>query len=174
MDKTELSKIIDANISKIYKKYQDANQIETGDISPEDDLKLAVIKKSLANLIMGICDPEGKNNILNPVRKRILDQVSNAYSTNLSEHKDLIAFCICSGYLERYNPDIDLDEESDFSELLVAVEKDWLFSFMKESLHLETDEEARKYLQDEYTSDDSIIWYNKALEDKKIVMINFN
>lgn len=45
---------------------------------------------------------------------------------------------------------------------------------MKESLHLETDEEARKYLQDEYTSDDSIIWYNKALEDKKIVMINFN
>ena len=82
MDKTELSKIIDANISKIYKKYQDANQIETGDISPEDDLKLAVIKKSLANLIMGICDPEGKNNILNPVRKRILDQVSNAYSTN--------------------------------------------------------------------------------------------
>lgn len=103
-----------------------------------------------------------------------MDQVSNAYSTNFSEHKDLIAFCICSGYLERYDPDTDLDEESDFSELLVAVEKDWLFSFMKESLHLETDEEARKYLQDEYTSDDSIIWYNKALEDKKIVMINFN
>lgn len=51
MDKTELSKIIDANISKIYKKYQDANQIETGDISPEDDLKLAVIKKSLANTV---------------------------------------------------------------------------------------------------------------------------
>ncbi len=47
MDKTELSKIIDANISKIYKKYQDANQIETGDISPEDDLKLAVIKNHL-------------------------------------------------------------------------------------------------------------------------------
>ena len=46
MDRTELSKIIDANISKIYKKYQDANKIETGDISPEDDLKLAVIKKS--------------------------------------------------------------------------------------------------------------------------------
>lgn len=44
MDRTELSKIIDANISKIYKKYQDANKIETGDISPEDDLKLAVIK----------------------------------------------------------------------------------------------------------------------------------
>ena len=174
MDRTELSKIIDANISKIYKKYQDANKIETGDISPEDDLKLAVIKKSLANLIMGICDPEEKINILNPVRKRILDQVSNAYSTNFSEHKDLIAFCICSGYLERDDPDTDLDEESDFSELLVAVEKDWLFSFMKESLHLETDEEARKYLQDEYTSDDSIIWYNKALEDKKIVMINFN
>lgn len=60
MDRTELSKIIDANISKIYKKYQDANKIETGDISPEDDLKLAVIKKSLANLIMGICDPEKK------------------------------------------------------------------------------------------------------------------
>ena len=29
MDRTELSKIIDANISKIYKKYQDANKIET-------------------------------------------------------------------------------------------------------------------------------------------------
>ena len=38
MDRTELSKIIDANISKIYKKYQDANKIETGDISPEDGI----------------------------------------------------------------------------------------------------------------------------------------
>lgn len=174
MDRTELLKLIEENISSIYKKYQDANKIETGDISPENDLKLDAIKNLLADLITDTCKPAGKFNIMNPVRMRILNEVSDAYSTNFSEHKDLIAFCICNGYLEKYDPDTDSDEESDFSELLVAVEKDWLFSFMKKSLHLETDEEARKYLQEEYTSDDSIDWYNKAQEDKKIVMIDFN
>ena len=114
-----------------------------------------------------------KVNTMNPVRERILDQVSDAVYTDFSEHKDLIAFTVCSGYFE-YNPDTDTDEESDFSELSVVVEKEWLFHFVKAKFDFKTDEEVRKYLQEEYTSDDSSEWYDEAIAANKVVMVNFN
>ena len=72
------------------------------------------------------------------------------------------------------NPATDTDEESDFYELSVVVEKEWLFEFIKSTLDFKTDEEVRKYLQEEYTSDDSIAWYDEAIEAKKVVMVDFN
>ena len=56
MNKEELLEVISENISNIFEKYQDANRIKVGDISPEDDLRLTEIKNSLADLITGSCE----------------------------------------------------------------------------------------------------------------------
>ena len=56
MNKEEFLEVISENISNIFEKYQDANRIKAGDISPEDDLRLTEIKNSLADLITGSCE----------------------------------------------------------------------------------------------------------------------
>lgn len=59
---------------------------------------------------------------MNKVRKRILREVEDGKCKDLSQHKDLISFAVCDGYLS-YNPNTNEDEESDFDELIVIVEK---------------------------------------------------
>ena len=88
---------------------------------------------------------------------------------NFSEHKDLIAFCVCDEYFS-YDVDLDEDNETDFNELVVVVEKDWLFSLMREN----EIENPLDYLQNEYTSDDSIHWFDEAVIQRKVVMVDFN
>lgn len=104
---------------------------------------------------------------MNIVRKRILNSIKPYIE--FSEHKDLIAFCVCDGYL-CYDYESDTDFVADFEELVVIVEKDWLFDYMRK----EGIENPLKYLQDEYTSDDSIHWFNEAVERNKVVMVDFN
>lgn len=110
---------------------------------------------------------------MNKVRERIFKDVENAKYKNLSKHEDLISFNVCDGYLS-YNPDTDEEEESDFDELTVVVVKNWLFDLIKKSENLKTDDEVRRFLQEEYTSDDSSHWYADALLRKKIVAVDFN
>lgn len=81
-------------------------------------------------------------------------------------------FCVCEGYVN-YNSNTEEDEESDFDELIVIVEKDWLFDLIKRTESLETNEEVLKFLQEEYTSDDSSMWYCDALREHKVVMVDF-
>lgn len=104
---------------------------------------------------------------MNIVRKRILESIKPYI--NFAEHKDLIAFCVCDEYFT-YDVDLDRDIETDFNELVVIVEKDWLFNIMRE------DEITNplNYLQNEYTSEDSIYWFNEAVEQRKVVMVDFN
>ena len=52
----------------------------------------------------------------------------------------------------------------------MVVEKDWLFSFMKEY----DIENPLGYLQNEYTSDDSLVWFDRANKQGKVVMVDFN
>lgn len=110
---------------------------------------------------------------MNKVRERIFKDVENAKYKNLSKHEDLISFNVCDGYLS-YNPDTDEEEESDFDELTVVVVKNWLFDLIKKSENLKTDDEVRRFLQEEYTGDDSSHWYADALLRKKIVAVDFN
>lgn len=110
---------------------------------------------------------------MNKVRERILKEVENAKYEDLLKHEDLISFNVCDGYLS-YNPDTDEEEESDFDELTVVVVKNWLFDLIKKSENLKTDDEVRRFLHEEYTSDDSSHWYADALLRKKIVAIDFN
>ena len=104
---------------------------------------------------------------MNIVRKRILESIKPYI--NFSEHKDLIAFCVCDGYL-CYDVETDTDSQADFNELVVVVEKDWLFNLMKE----DGITNPLDYLQNEYTSDDSIYWFNEAVDHNKVVMVDFN
>lgn len=104
---------------------------------------------------------------MNVVRKRILDSIKPYI--DFTKHKDLIAFCVCDGYL-CYDVETDSDDAADFNELVVIVEKDWLFDYMKE----DGIENPLDYLQNEYTSDDSIRWFDDAVQQRKVVMVDFN
>lgn len=101
---------------------------------------------------------------MNAVRERVL--LSMTEYKEFPEHKDLIAFCISSECFEDYE-DEDNGIYPDFDEVVAVVEKDWLFSYMDTENPLE-------YLQNEYTSDDSIDWFDEAIGQNKVVMISFN
>ena len=101
---------------------------------------------------------------MNVVRQRII--LSIPEYLEFWKHKDLIAFCVCSEYFM----DCEDDEngiEADFNEVIAIVEKDWLFEYMDM-------EDPLDYLQNEYTSDDSIDWFDEAIRQNKIVMVGFN
>ena len=104
---------------------------------------------------------------MNKVRERILASIEPYL--DFGKHKDLIAFCVCGEYFS-YDVEADSEIEADFDELIVVVEKDWLFSFMKEY----DIENPLEYLQNEYTSDDSLVWFDRANEQGKVVMVDFN
>ena len=104
---------------------------------------------------------------MNKVRERILASIEPYM--DFAKHKDLIAFCVCSEYFS-YDVETDSEIETDFNELVVGVEKDWLFNFMK-GYEIEN---PLEYLQNEYTSDDSLVWFDSAVEQRKVVMVDFN
>lgn len=110
---------------------------------------------------------------MNKVRERILKEVAEAKYQDYEKHRDLISFCVCDGYFG-YNADTDKEEESDFDEVIVVVEKDWLFDLIKRQNDFKMDYEVRSFLQEEYTSDDSSTWYEEAILAHKVVMIDFN
>lgn len=110
---------------------------------------------------------------MNKVRERILKEVTEAKYQDYEKHRDLISFCVCDGYFG-YNTDTDEEEESDFNEVIVIVEKGWLFDLIKRNNDLRTDDEALKFLQEEYTNDDSSTWYEEAILAHKVVMVDFN
>lgn len=104
---------------------------------------------------------------MNAVRKRVIADVKPYME--FAEHKDLIAFVIGEGYFS-YDYETDTELESDFAEVIVVVEKDWLFEYMKNG----GVENPLDYLQNEYTSDDSIEWFINANIYGKVVAVDFN
>ena len=104
---------------------------------------------------------------MNKVRKRILESIK-PYA-DFWKHKDLIAFCVCGEYFA-YEDENGNEIEPDFDELVVVAEKDWLFDFMRKY----EIGDPLDYLQNEYTSDDSNVWFEEAVEQSKIIMVDFN
>lgn len=74
---------------------------------------------------------------------------------------DLVAFSVGATYL--------CIEETSFQEIVVAVEKEYLFHLMQE----QGIEDPIDYLKNEYTWDDSIIWFERAAEEGKIAVTEF-
>ena len=109
---------------------------------------------------------------MNKVRERILKEVAGVKCPDGAKKRELISFCVCDGYFVG-NSNTDEGEETDFDEVTIIVEKDWLFSLIKRTENFRTDDEARRFLQEEYTSDDSSVWYEEALLANKIVGVSF-
>ena len=105
--------------------------------------------------------------IMNAVRKRVMADMKPYL--DFIQHKDLIAITVGAEYFT-YDSEADKELEADFGEVVVAVEKDWLFKFM-----MEYDiENPLDYLQNEYTWDDSFVWFENAKMCGKIAVVEFS
>lgn len=104
---------------------------------------------------------------MNAVRERVLEDMKPYL--DFAQHKDLIAITIGADYFS-YDCESDEELEADFCEVIVAVEKDWLFTIMlKEGI-----ENPLDYLQNEYTWDDSFVWFYNAKVNGKVAVVEFN
>lgn len=104
---------------------------------------------------------------MNIVRQRVLEDMKPYL--DFAQHKDLISITIGADYFT-YDCENDEELEADFCEVIVAVEKDWLFTIMlKEEI-----ENPLDYLQNEYTWDDSFVWFENAKTNGKVAVVEFN
>lgn len=104
---------------------------------------------------------------MNAVRQRVLEDMKPYL--DFAQHKDLIAITIGADYFS-YDCETDTELEADFGEVVAVIEKDWLFTVMlKEEI-----ENPLDYLQNEYTWDDSFVWFENAKTNGKVVVIEFN
>lgn len=92
-------------------------------------------------------------------KNKILSRIKECDS--YKEFNDLVAFSVGATYL--------CIEETSFQEIVVAVEKEYLFHLMQE----QGIEDPIDYLKNEYTWDDSIIWFERAAEEGKIAVTEF-
>ena len=117
-----------------------------------------------------LIDLEKESSYMNTVRERVLIGITPYLE--FPEHKDLISFCIDSELFEDWD-EVEENEGNavaDFNEVIVIVEKEWLFTQMKH----EGIDNPLKYLQEEYVSDDSYNWFIKAKRQGKVVLVGFN
>lgn len=104
---------------------------------------------------------------MNAIREKVLADMKPYL--DFAKHKDLIAITIGADYFT-YDCETDTEFEADFGEVVAVIEKDWLFTIMlKEGI-----ENPLDYLQNEYTWDDSFVWFFNAKVDGKVAVIEFN
>ena len=78
-------------------------------------------------------------------------------------HDDLKVLFVCSGYFTE-------EEECGYDELIFAVRKEYLLSWLNGVAYHEIDEDyMERWLREEYTSDDSYSLYQQAKHDEEIV-----
>ena len=80
-------------------------------------------------------------------------------------------YSVCSEYFS-FDIDSEKDIEPDFEEATFTVPKEWLLDTIMKS-EQSSMEEAVSFLEEEYTSDDSIHWYEAAIKAKKIMDVSF-
>lgn len=97
------------------------------------------------------------------------------------ESNNLIGFYVCVEYFEgiveayiesivEFDGDIEhIMDEAKFDSVMFIVPKKWLKNYLKNS----GIENPKDYLINEYTSDDSIEWYEEAIKQKQIVAVSF-
>lgn len=104
---------------------------------------------------------------MNAVRKRVMEGMKPYLE--FIQHRDLVAITVGADYFT-YEAETDRELEADFGEVVVAVEKDWLFTLMlKEEI-----DDPLEYLKNEYTWDDSFVWFENAKMAGKIAVMEFN
>lgn len=104
---------------------------------------------------------------MNAVKQRVLEDMKPYL--DFAQHKDLIAITIGADYFS-YDCETDTELEADFGEVIAVIEKDWLFTVML----AEEIKNPLDYLQNEYTYDDSFVWFEKAKTNGKVAVIEFD
>lgn len=89
---------------------------------------------------------------------------SNCY-LEFGNHEDLKAMCICP-YAEDDN-----FYNSDYYELAFIVPAKWLRDVVKEMFEIENLDD---WLQNEYTTDESELIFERALNERQVVMVDFD
>ena len=104
---------------------------------------------------------------MNAVREKVLADMKPYL--DFAQHRDLVAMTVGAEYFT-YDYKTDTELEADFGEVVAVVEKDWLFTvMMKEEI-----ENPLDYLKNEYTWDDSFVWFENAKACGKVVTVEFN
>lgn len=85
----------------------------------------------------------------------------NCY-VRFGDHEDLKALCIC--------PFDEGDYKADYQEMTYVVPVKWLKEVAKEEFEVE---DLDLWLQEEYTSDESEVVFERALNERQVVMVDF-
>lgn len=101
------------------------------------------------------------------IRKRVMENIKPYL--DFAQHKDLVAITVGADYFT-YDAEADRELEADFEEIVVAIEKDWLFATML----AEGIEDPLDYLQNEYIWDDSFAWFESAKIAGKVAVVEFS
>lgn len=95
--------------------------------------------------------------------KELRDEFKINDYIDYSQHKELISFIVPTDVFDEYT-------FTNSTEIIVVVEKNWLFELMtKDGIS-----DPQEYLMNEYTSKDSWYWCNNAILEDKIVTLELN
>ena len=98
-------------------------------------------------------------------KETIKDIVKKNCYLKFGDHEDLKALCVCPFVLDEefYN--------SDYDEMIYVVPTNWLKEVVKREFEIE---DLDNWLQHEYTSDESETIFEIALNERQVVMVNFD
>ncbi len=82
--------------------------------------------------------------------------------SRFGDHEDLKALCVCPFDEEDYN--------GDYQEMTYVVPSNWLKQTAKELFGVD---DIDIWLREEYTSNESELVFEKALNEKQVVMVDF-
>ena len=99
-------------------------------------------------------------------KQTIRNIVKNHCYLKFGKHEDLKALLIVP-----FDEDDTFYESTDYKELTFIVPSNWLKETVKKEFYVE---DVDYWLQNEYTSDESIIIFERALNERQIVVVDFD
>ena len=95
-------------------------------------------------------------------KRTIRNLVKENCYVRFGDHEDLKALCIC--------PFDEEDYKADYEELAYVVPSNWLKQTVKELFDVD---DVVMWLKEEYTSDESELVFERALNERQVVMVDF-
>ena len=95
-------------------------------------------------------------------KRTIRNLVKENCYVRFGDHEDLKALCIC-----HFD---DEDYKADYEEMTYVVPSNWLKQVAKELFDID---DVDIWLREEYTSDESELVFERALNERQVVMVDF-
>lgn len=95
-------------------------------------------------------------------KRTIRNLVKENCYVRFGDHEDLKALCICHFDEEDY--------KADYEEMTYVVPSNWLKQVAKELFDID---DVDIWLREEYTSDESEVVFERALNERQVVMVDF-